>query len=324
MSAYSVQITSRSLGIKFTGFGKHEFDIYQVVINSIGDKLGISVGDTLLTINDIPVSEITNSPQYAFKDIQYVFYDQRLPFTATFKKTNKPEDIEVDNDEISEYIHTESDSLSYDQSTPLGYSPVQQTFKVNNKHSLNRDSCYSDSDLTGQSDTDLFEKHIIQASTSDSDKKKICFDKVGICDQKICFVSSNGLSEGYYEWIIEIVKCDVDIQEIGVIGTTDMNDIKNNKFGAYSIFGNELSTNSMYYGSYNNDGSKRCFRDLSKKYDIGWTTGDIIRIKLNLNKSKIKFYLNGVNVRKAMSLQQGQTYYPIIMCAGNCQYQLAN
>ena len=99
--------------------------------------------------------------------------------------------------------------------------------------------------------------------------------------------------------------------------------IKNTKaFGARAVYGNELCTDSMYYCSYNASGKQRCFRDLTDRNCIGWCTGDVIKICMDLDQYRVKFYLNGNRVRKAMSLEPGQTYYPIIAFSGNCLYQV--
>merc|ERR1719458_704629 len=55
---------------------------------STADRLGLSVGDTLISINDVSISNITSLAQYAFADIQSIFYDQSIPFTAKFRKVD--------------------------------------------------------------------------------------------------------------------------------------------------------------------------------------------------------------------------------------------
>lgn len=120
--------------------------------------------------------------------------------------------------------------------------------------------------------------------------------------------------------------------EIGIIGTKHIENIavddegviRTDAFGPRAIFGNELLSNSLYYASYNGDGKTRCFADLSKMQNrtIGWCTGDVITVCCDLRKLRIKFLLNGENVRKTMSLQKCAGYYPCIAFSGNCLFQL--
>merc|ERR1719229_1765535 len=114
-------------------------------------------------------------------------------------------------------------------------------------------------------------------------------------------ISTKGFSEGIHEWMIEILNCDVNLQEIGVIGcdvdqgiVIDEAGIKGTKeFGARAIYGSELLTDSIYYGSYDSDGKQRCYRNLKDQHKIGWCSGDVIKVCLDLNSWKIKFWLNG-------------------------------
>ena len=184
----------------------------------------------------------------------------------------------------------------------------------------------------------LMEKHLIQQDlksyTSSHGKGFVYFDK---CIQnkknnKIVMISSDGLSEGVHEWMVEIMNGDIYQQEIGVIGRNpgyhvdiDINGIKDtNEFGARAVYGNESLTDSVYYGSWNSSGKQRCYRDLRDKHHIGWSSGDVIKVCLDLNSWKIKFWLNGVRVRKSISLQHGRTYYPVIGFSGNCIYSIVS
>jgi len=148
---------------------------------------------------------------------------------------------------------------------------------------------------------------------------------------KVLVVDSKGLTKGrHYEWSLEILKCDVEAQEIGVIGTDDITSIavddegilKTEALGARSCFGCELFTDSLYYGSYNADGRKRCFRNLVPWYSLGWTAGDIITVRVDLSQYRIRFLLNDEPVRYCMSLEPGKTYFPVLSFAGNCKYSL--
>ena len=85
---------------------------------------------------------------------------------------------------------------------------------------------------------------------------------------------SNGLSSGYHEFSFKILKCDVDLQEVGVIGCANIKGIamdddgagETRQFGARSVYGNEMASDSSFYASWDEDGKKRCFRDL--RYDL--------------------------------------------------------
>eukprot|EP01084_Bolivina_argentea_P166129 288502_1 len=150
-------------------------------------------------------------------------------------------------------------------------------------------------------------------------------------DKIISILANNGFCNGIHKWSFKILECSINRQEIGVIGIGDIKNITINTVGgikdtkqlsARAIYSTELFTNSSYYASYNKDGTKRCFRNLAKHGRIGWCSGDTITIFLDLQKWVIKFLLNGENVRKTISLQRNQTYYPIISFNGHCRYQL--
>eukprot|EP01084_Bolivina_argentea_P019668 36583_1 len=152
-----------------------------------------------------------------------------------------------------------------------------------------------------------------------------------VFEHKICLLSSKGFRHGSHEWIIKIRKCDIYTQEISVIGTNNIDEIGviddggiklTNKCGARSVYGNESCMDCVYYGSYNEDGTQRCYRNLINKYHIHWNSGDTIKVCINLDKWRIKYFLNNKKVRKPMSLQKNKMYYPIICFAGNSMYEL--
>ena len=162
------------------------------------------------------------------------------------------------------------------------------------------------------------------------------FDKCMInkVNDKVLILSTHGFNKGYHEWSVEILKSDIYQQEIGVVSVGDEEilsemvlDTKSGvngtkSLGARAIYGNELCTNTSYYASYNDNNKQRCYKDLQSK--IGWCQGDIIRVCLDLEQWKMKFFLNDKRVRKAISLQPFKTYYPIISFAGYCQYGVVN
>ena len=259
MSHYTVEINKRPL---------ISFD--DSIVSRISDqKLGISVGDELIKINDESVETISKSIQYAFKDMLQIFYDQKLPFVATFKHGYNAK------------ATTTNEEVNIQQSEET----VENTVVFRNSKSLEYHDEFNDdeiSDSEGQSPSELIEKYMIQTR---SKNKNVFFDKATktASNQKICLLSSTGLqSDKIHEWTIEILKCDVHTAEIGVISLNPSNIdniqvddngiIKTKAFGARVVYGSELCTSSVYYGSYNADGERRCFRDLSKKHKIGWCT----------------------------------------------------
>ena len=79
----------------------------------------------------------------------------------------------------------------------------------------------------------------------------------------------------------------------------------------------------LFYGSWNANGKKRCYRNLTPYFDVGWTVGSVIAVNLNLDKQRIKYSLNGKPVGYAMSIEVGKAYFPIICFSGNCKYFLS-
>eukprot|EP01083_Nonionella_stella_P170137 578331_1 len=158
-------------------------------------------------------------------------------------------------------------------------------------------------------------------------------------------LSSNGFGKnsGYHEWKIKIVRTSGKRQEFGVVSTFNKNIHMNEfgicdtpMFGARVVYGyNKLvkmdknrrvsgTEHSFYYASYNKDNSVRCTKDLSSidMHQRAWRTGDVITIGLNLSKGIVKFYLNGKKVRKTISIERNNIYYPIILYSGKCEYQV--
>ena len=155
-----------------------------------------------------------------------------------------------------------------------------------------------------------------------------------------CRISSNGLSYGYHEWSVKIMKCAGAVrQEMGVVSNPDLeeyeilsfeNGIKNAfAFGARAIYGykqrlkdDKKSAFYNYYASIDDDREARCYKKLSKIKQQRWKKGDIIKVCLNLRQNNITFYLNGRKVRKTISLQKGKVYYPVIAYTGDCEYRV--
>ena len=164
------------------------------------------------------------------------------------------------------------------------------------------------------------------------------FDKYKVYNNNtsICLLSSGCLSKGYYQWSLKIIKCSIYRQEIGVIsneynlkslgtGNSIYADSLSSakELGARAIYCNEIATNSIYYASYNSNGTQRCHKELkSNNNENKWKEGDVIKIYLDLDRWNIKFYLNDKKVRKAISVEPYKKYYPVISFIGDCKYQL--
>ena len=147
---------------------------------------------------------------------------------------------------------------------------------------------------------------------------------------QICAVSTDALKYGVHKWRIEIIKCDIYRQEIGVVERIEhLNDSELEfsedgigamcEFGARSVYGKELLSDKHYYASYNDNGYVRCKKDIELM--LAWCAGDIIEVVINLKRASIQYFLNGIKVRKTISLQKGKAYHPIISFCGNCKYE---
>lgn len=99
------------------------------------------------------------------------------------------------------------------------------------------------------------------------------------------------------------VRC-ADIQELGVCSVVDIEGIELDDIGvtgtaalgARGLYGNALATGSVWYASYNEDAVRRCFKDLKSNHHIGWTCTDQIKVVVDLDKWRIKFFMNGQRV----------------------------
>jgi len=175
----------------------------------------------------------------------------------------------------------------------------------------------------------LIDLYIEQEQSSNAN---VHFDKIAVTasNEKTILLSSNGLNQGIHEWNIEIVSTDVDLQEIGVIGTDDIDRIPVSDLGAMdteqfksrALYGNEIGSDALFYGSWKANGKARCHRDLRPFFKTGWTEGDVITVKLDLDKWRIKFFLNGQSVRYTMTLDPKKVYFPMICFSGNCKFSL--
>ena len=175
------------------------------------------------------------------------------------------------------------------------------------------DSCSSESGITSYSESftpipdsvsqQLIRKHFDQKYSLNP---FVHFDRASITKSngKVIALSSKPLIKGEYEWTLEITRCDVDIQEIGVCTVCDTEGIqiadggvtKTTALGARGIYGSELANAAVWYTSLNENGVRRCFKDLASSHQIGWTTKDQIKVMFNLDRFRVKFYRNGRKV----------------------------
>ncbi len=119
----------------------------------------------------------------------------------------------------------------------------------------------------------LISLYIEQSSMSD-----VQFDKISVTEsnKKTVLLSSQGLSKGVHEWDVEILRSDVDLQEFGVIGTNlieripvrDDGVMATFKFKSRAVYGSDLSSGKLFYGSWNANGKKRCHRDLTPYFQV--------------------------------------------------------
>merc|ERR1712087_82734 len=140
-------------------------------------------------------------------------------------------------------------------------------------------------------------------------------------EEEHCLVGNISFSEGVHEFEIQIMSCDVYKQEVGIVSFDD-----NHEFGAKAIYSSELATDEVFYASYDSDGKQRCRKSLVGKtmHNICWTESDTITVKLDCDKNKIKWLLNGQKVRKSLSLEAGNVWFPYVSYVGRCQYSLTN
>ena len=100
--AYAVQVTERLEGLCISQMeteGKDEhFAITDMLDTSLAEKIGISVGDTILSLNRQPFPELAK--EGGFGDPNCILWDTALPFTMTLIP-NKDQSKRTDSDEIA-------------------------------------------------------------------------------------------------------------------------------------------------------------------------------------------------------------------------------
>ena len=111
MTEFTVDITSRTLGVKLSNFGSH-IGIHQVESGSIGDKLGLIPGDVLLSINESSVIDMRSDKALN------LFRIQQLPFTATFERFTSQSPISEDSLDIDNIDNIDIDAFHYLKTVP--------------------------------------------------------------------------------------------------------------------------------------------------------------------------------------------------------------
>jgi len=217
-------------------------------------------------------------------------------------------------------------------------SDMSDSNSASDSDELDADSVCSltlSNDELDDAQTDLFDPKCIR-NDSDTDSR-VQFDTFSVNKEngKICALSSHGLDSGCATWYIELLRCDDAITanriEIGAIGTDQISDIATSddgiaataEFGSRTIYGCDVAsdTNDAFYASLNENGSARCFKPLK-----GWAfgAGDTVKVGLDLQKSKVKFWRNDEKVRKTLSLEPKRVFYPCICFSGHCQFAISN
>ena len=147
-------------------------------------------------------------------------------------------------------------------------------------------------------------------------------------------ISSNGFTSGKHEWEIKTLKTGDLADEIGVCSSWDdlnvngngIADMGSSQLGARAVYANDPSTGVAFHDAYDDNNKLTYDKKFKKKgsqpSEFVWGKGDIIKVTLNLNKSSIKFYLNGKQVGRSIGLTKDLTYYPIICAYGSCSYQV--
>jgi len=218
---------------------------------------------------------------------------------------------------------TPSESKSEDEARPTSPSAAE------NLIDLHLFSVATQRTATAQLIRLYLEQNLSMASDA---QNTVHFDRIAVTEsnQKRVLLDSTPLTEGYHEWSVQVWRCDVDLQEIGVVSVRDIDQIPVSSLGAWdteafgsrALYGSEMSSGLLFYGSFNSDGKKRCHRDLSPFFNVGWCAGDVITVQLDLDRWRIKYLLNGKAVRYTMSLESNRQYHRVIAFEGNCKYFL--
>jgi len=324
---YSVRVHQRSLGVGFISIDS-EIVISEVVYKSLAYQKGLGMGDTLLSINGIAVKDMDT------------YYCHPLPFKATFR-TNPSRDIDSNHHSgdstatLTALTLSNSVSDSVSSSKSMSFSVDEDTA---NLQPLEETAAVSQRSTTFNARSLRIPQFLFSERTElkESDRG-LRFDRHHIYNEghALCIVSSEGLSAGKHQWSLQIVRCDIYRQEIGVIGAVD-DDFKCNangllfssNLGARAVYGYDGAHSNMYYASYNDSlrrrssgRTQRIYRDLSKT-EAAWKPGDVIKIELDLNRWNIRFSVNGKSVSNNIGIEPLKTYHPAVSFMGHCRYKL--
>ena len=376
--SYTVNVTERLPRLSISrdySSPSVQFEINDILDETVATGYGIAVGDTLTGLNDESFHSVVS--QSKFKDPTCILWDTKLPFTLTLMRkhdvafsadtfVNNKKDkkkmfktphprcntgnteiskidlvgrretysmavervesnlLETDSAEISEVGFDSIDSEISESDIPLGAESDSEFEMESNEHSKEPSGTLSIYKLLceyKQLQGPLPSSHILSAQLIDHhlvQRKKLLnnanalessvhFDSAAITQSngKIIALSSRPLTSGKHEWSLEILKCDVLAQEIGVCSVRNIEEIQIHddgvtetaKLSTRAVYGSNLQSDAVWYASFNENGTARCYRNLNGNHHIGWTAKCKIKVVVDLDKWRITFYLNGHKVR---------------------------
>ena len=360
--SYTVNVTKRLHGVSISreySSSSVQFEINDILDETVATDCGISVGDTLTGINDEPFHSVVS--QSKFKDPTCILWDTKLPFTLTLMrkqdvtfspstfvnnkkgkkemfKTHHPRrnsdssamdavgkhetpSMAVEREELkTDSVEHGADSVDSETSeSDVPFGAESDSEEKSNEHSDEPLSIYklickcsqlqeplpSSHNLSAQ----LIDDHLVQkrkSLDSISSESSVHFDSASITQSngKIIALSTRPLISGKHQWSLEILKCDVLTQEIGVCSVRNIDEIpidddgvtETFKLSARAVYGSTLQSDAVWYGSFNENGAPRCYRNLNRKHHIGWTAKCVIKVVVDLDKWRITFYMNGHKV----------------------------
>ena len=86
------------------------------------------------------------------------------------------------------------------------------------------------------------------------------------------------------------------------------------------MYGDDLQTDSILMASFDEDGRRRCYKQLHGQ--IGISAGDVVKVCLDLDRWRIRFMLNSKVVNAWMSLQPNKAYFPCLGFTGHNFYAM--
>ena len=359
--SYTVHITERLHGVSISrdySSSSVQFEINDILDETLTTDYGIAVGDTLTGLNDQSFYNVVS--QSKFKDPTCILWDTKLPFTLTLMRkrdvTFSPDTFAIDKKDKKKMYKTPHPRRITDKMKPDIVNTQMSMEHKTDSAEIGADSMESESDVPFGADSEsefktadlpddesfsiykllcqwkslqrpwpsshclsaqLIDHHLVQSEMSldslDSNHlissaadSSVHFDSAAITQSngKIIALSSRPLTSGKHEWSLEILKCDVLAQEIGVCSVRNIEEIpihddgvtETGKLGARAVYGSELQSDSVWYGSLNENGTPRCYRNLKSNHHIGWTAKCKIKVVVDLDKWRITFYMNGHKV----------------------------